>query len=258
MAVPPTKKVLLSALAERVRQIERPRASSHGVFSFGFEAIDRALPAGGLARGALHEILGGGEEDGALAAAFAALILGPLAAEGGRILWCLAKADLYGPGLAAAGLDPSRLLLAETSREDLLLWAMEEGLRTPGLAAVVGETRRLDLLSSRRLQLAAERSGIPAFALRHRRKGEKAALSCGLPNAAASRWRIGPLPSIAQKGEPGVGRAHWRVELLRCRGAAPAFWEMEVEDGAGLVFVAPGVADRPLAKEEGSPLYAAL
>ena len=53
---------------------------AHGVLPFGVAAIDRALPGGGLARGALHEILGvgGDEEDGALAAAFAAHILGHL------------------------------------------------------------------------------------------------------------------------------------------------------------------------------------
>src|SRR5271169_5757678 len=67
-------------LRERVRQIERPVVTAHGALPFGIAAIDRALPGGGLARGALHEILGAGgdEEDGALAAAFAVHILGRL------------------------------------------------------------------------------------------------------------------------------------------------------------------------------------
>src|ERR1700756_3586063 len=71
---------LLSELRERVRRIERLPAMAHGMLPFGVAAIDRALPGGGLARGALHEILGvgGDEEDGALAAAFAAHILGHL------------------------------------------------------------------------------------------------------------------------------------------------------------------------------------
>ena len=58
-----------SELRERVRRIERPSAA-HGVLPFGVAAIDRALPGGGLALGALHEIQGAGgdEEDGALAA----------------------------------------------------------------------------------------------------------------------------------------------------------------------------------------------
>src|SRR5438105_12012218 len=71
----------LLALRERVWRIERPAATVHGVLPFGVAAIDRVLPGGGLARGALHEILGasGDEEDGALAAAFAAGIVGRLA-----------------------------------------------------------------------------------------------------------------------------------------------------------------------------------
>src|SRR5438105_11714187 len=68
----------LTALRERIRQIERP--ARHGVLPFGVAAIDRALPGGGLALGAVHEILGqgGDEEDGAVAAGFAAGILARL------------------------------------------------------------------------------------------------------------------------------------------------------------------------------------
>ena len=60
---------LVSELRERVRRIERSPAMAHGVLPFGVTAIDRTLPGGGLARGALHEILGvgGDEEDGAVA-----------------------------------------------------------------------------------------------------------------------------------------------------------------------------------------------
>ena len=57
---------LLPELREHIRRIERPAAATHGVLPFGIAAIDRMLPGGGLARGALHEILGvdGDEEDG--------------------------------------------------------------------------------------------------------------------------------------------------------------------------------------------------
>src|ERR1041385_3832200 len=68
----------LAALRERIRHIEQPR--SHGVLPFEVAAIDRALPGGGLALGAVHEILGqgGDEEDGAAAAGFVAGILARL------------------------------------------------------------------------------------------------------------------------------------------------------------------------------------
>src|SRR5438105_690247 len=111
------EKALLPELRERIRRIERPAARTHGVLPFGIAEIDRVLPGGGLARGALHEILGAGgdEEDGALAAAFGAGILGRLVA--GMVLWCLPRPDLYGSGLAAHGLDPRRLVLVQAPRD---------------------------------------------------------------------------------------------------------------------------------------------
>jgi protein ImuA len=262
---------LLPELRERVRRIERSPAMTHGVLPFGLGAIDRVLPGGGLALGALHEILGigGDEEDGALAAAFAAHILGRLTrpptlpslsapgggegrGEVGVVLWCLARPDLYGPGLAAHGLDPGRVVLVQAARDTEILWAMEEGLRAPGIAAVVGEIGSLPMVASRRLQLTAERSGITTFLLRRWRDGGLAARERSLPNAAVTRWRIAALPSRTHRGEPGVGRAWWRVELMRCRGGEPAswempVWEMEVPDATDHVSLAAALADRPAA-----------
>jgi protein ImuA len=240
------ERTLLSELRERVRRIERSRLAIHGVLPFGVAAIDRVLPDGGLARGALHEILGtgGDEEDGALAAAFAAGILGRLAGDG-TVLWCLPRPDLYGHGLAAHGLDPAHIVLVRAPRDSELLWAMEEGLRTPGIAAVVGELGTLAAVASRRLQLAAERSGITAFLLRRWRDSGQAARERNLPNAAVTRWRIAALPSQPLRGEPGVGRPRWRVELLRCRGGEPACWEVEEADATGHVSLAAALADRP-------------
>jgi protein ImuA len=274
---------LVSELRERVRRIERSPAMAHGVLPFGVAALDRALPGGGLARGALHEILGAGgdEEDGALAAAFAAHILGrltrpptspslsplkggegkqtlPLSAPGGGegrgevgvVLWCLPRPDLYGPGLAAHGLDPGGVVLVRASRDAEILWAMEEGLRAPGIVAVVGEVGSLPMVASRRLQLAAERSGITALLLRRWRDGGQAVRERALPNAAVTRWRIAALPSRPMRDEPGVGHPRWRVELLRCRGGEPASWEMparemEVPDATDHVSLAAVLADRP-------------
>jgi protein ImuA len=237
-------------LRERIRGIERPVATLHGVLPSAVAAIDRTLPGGGLARGALHEILGAGgdEEDGALAAAFIASILGRLLTkENGIVLWCLPRPDLYGPGLAAQGLDPGRVVLVETSRDAEILWAMEEGLRASGILAVVGEVGTLPMVASRRLQLAAERSGIIAFLLRRWRNGGQAARERALPNAAVTRWRIAALPSSPERGEPGVAFTRWRIELLRCRGGEPACWEMEVPDAADHVSLVATLADRPVA-----------
>ena len=79
------------------------------------------------------------------------------------MLWCLKSRDLFAPALASVGLHPDRVIYAETRRESEILPAVEEGLRHRGLAGVVGEVARLGLTPSRRLQLAAEETGVPAL-----------------------------------------------------------------------------------------------
>ena len=67
------------------------------------------------------------------------------------------------------------ILLSAPSPAELL-WAMEEALRSPALAGVVGEVDRLDLTAGRRLQLAAAAGGGVGFLLlradRPRRRGQ--------------------------------------------------------------------------------------
>jgi protein ImuA len=172
----------------------------------------------------------------------------------GPVLWCLKRPDLYGPGLMAHGLDPALLVLVGAPRDDAILWAMEEGLRTQGLAAVVGEIGRLPMVAGRRLQLAAERSGVTALVLRRWRNGEEAARERERPSAALTRWRVASLPSFDEprlRDDPRlrhlIGRPRWRVELLRCRGGVPALWNVEVADATGHVCLSAELADRPAA-----------
>src|SRR5205823_5779247 len=113
----------------------------------------------------------------------------------GPVLWCVKRPELYGPGLMAHGLDPARLIVVTVPRDEDILWAVEEGLRAPGLAAVVGEIARLPLVAGRRLQLAAEHSGITAFLLRRWRNGMEAAAERERPSAAVTRWRIAAIPA---------------------------------------------------------------
>ncbi|HEV2334556.1 MAG TPA: damage-inducible protein [Stellaceae bacterium] len=238
----------LSALRDQIRHLEEP--ARHGVLPFGVTALDLSLPGGGLTLGAVHEILGAGgdEEDGAAAAGFAAGILARLGA--GPVLWCLRRPDLYGPGLLAHGLDPARLVLVTASRDEEILWAVEEGLRTglaSGLAAVVGELGRLPMVAGRRLQLAAERSGVTALLLRRWRNAAEAAAERDRPSAALTRWRVAALRQTDIANEPGIGRPCWRVELRRCRGGAPGIWDMEVADATGHVSLSAELADRSAA-----------
>src|SRR5207237_1163788 len=126
----------------------------------------------------------------------------------GLVLWCLRRSDLYGPGLLMHGLDSARLVLVRAAQDDAILWAVEEGLRAgpaAGLAAVVGEIGQLPMVAGRRLQLAAERSGVTALILRRWRSATEATTERDQPSAALTRWRVSALPSAEIAGEPGVG-----------------------------------------------------
>jgi protein ImuA len=234
----------LAALHRRLAQIERGGQAEAPALPFGVAAIDAVLPGGGLARGALHEIhgLGAAEEEGAEAAAFLAGILARLEPDR-PVLWCLAGADLHAPGLAACGLAPERLLLARAT-ERTLLWAMEEGLKCRALAAVVGEIEALPGTASRRLQLAAESTGVTIFALRRRRRAAPA--DAEEPTAALTRWRIAAAPSLPAAG-PGLGQPLWSVELLRSRGGPPGRWLVEACDATGRLRLPDELASRRLA-----------
>ena len=234
-----------SALAElrgRIRALERPAARAQGVHGFGVAALDGHLPEGGLALGALHEVAGGGV-DATPAAAATLFVAGILARLTAPIVWCAASGDLFAPGLACAGLHPSRVLHTAAPDEKTVLLVMEEALRHPGLAAVVGELTRLPMVASRRLTLAAEKSGVMALALRRRREGKPAEDSL---SAAATRWCITPAPSapLAVPGGQALGRARWHVALTRCRGGEPAEWMMEACDAQGCLGVSAALEHR--------------
>jgi len=250
----------LAALRAQVRTIEsQARRDARECLPFGIEAIDARLAGGGLARAALHEIAGAkaGLADEAAACLFIAGLAarqankaGPKAGADpkGTVLWALKRRDLFAPGLAQAGLAPDRLIYAECGCDEDVLAVMEEGLRHGGLAAVVGEIGRAAMASTRRLQLAAEAGGTMALMLRRwRRNGED---PLGLPSAAATRWRIGCVPS-ALLPVPGVGRARWEVMLVRQRGGEPFEWIMESPDAEGRFALPPHSGHRSAAAGAG-------
>jgi len=209
------------------------------VMALGIDAVDAALPWGGLPLGCLHEIAGPAE-DGA-ATGFGAFLLGRLAERGGPVLWITAEDDLYGSGLAGFGLTPERLVVAATRRPSETLWAMETALRCRDLAGVLVEPRgAVDFVASRRLQLAARASGVTGLVLC--RGAAEAA-----PSAAITGWQIAAAPGAA----PGW-RPRWHVTLARCRGrlqGEAGYVDRWCLDGDGTPYrfaVAAGSVDRPL------------
>jgi protein ImuA len=241
------KKADLGALRQKLALIERGGRGKTPALPFAVAAIDRLLPEGGLARGALHEVLGLGAaaEEAAEGAGFLAGILARL--EPGRpVLWCLRHGDLHAPGLMGHGLDPGRLILARAKSDEDLLFALEEGLKCRALAAVVGEVGDLPLTAGRRLQLAAEASGVTAFVLRRLRRALPID-GTAQPTAAVTRWRVASL-AARPAAEPGLGARLWLLELLRCRGGSPGRWVVEASDEAGHIHLAPALGDRAAAE----------
>ena len=219
----------LSALRAEVRAIESGGRGDHiSALPFGIPEMDGWLAAGGLSRGAPHEVAGASASlaDDAAATLFAAGIAARL---DGPVLWVLGRRDLFAPGLAQVGLGPGRLIYAECRKDEEALAVTEEGLRHGSLAAVVAEVTRAGMKATRRLQLAAEGSGTMALLLRRWRN---AADPLQTPSACATRWRIGCLPSQALPAA-GIGRPRWSVELVRQRGGPANHWIMEGCDEAG-------------------------
>ena len=151
--------------------------------------------------------------------------------------------------IAQAGLGPDRVIYVEAGDEKSLLACFEEGLRHGGLGAVVAEVARLSMMASRRLHLAAESSGAIGIAVRRWRRQTEAA-DFGQPTASVTRWRVTALPSTPLP-VPGVGRARWQLELIRCRAGESADFEVEACDAKGRLAIPPNLVDGSGEKEFG-------
>jgi protein ImuA len=212
--------------------------------SFDLPAIDRCLPQGGLAFGAMHEIVPASKADKAAAFGFISALLGRLP-PGAPVLIVAASSQmangyLHGHGFNSLGLDPARLILVEAGDDRQTLWALEEALRARALAAVVGSLgARLDLLAGQRLHLAAGDSGLPLFLLR----------PPGLPgaNVAMTRWRIAATAS--RRDRFGLlAQWRWQVRLERCRNGRSGEWVLEYDHAAYRFSLSAAMADPALSR----------
>jgi protein ImuA len=231
---------VISDLRERISALEGISSRKADCLAFGVPEIDAVLPGGGLSHGALHEFAGGGA--GTIDGAAAALCVAGIAARTkGPIVWCLTRPDLFFPALAQVGLHPDRVIFVESDKDDEVLANMEEGLSFGGLGAVVGEVVRLPMVGSRRLQLAAERTGTMALAVRRWRR-QTEANDFGQPTASTTRWRVSVMPS-EDLPVPGVGRARWFLELMRSRAGECAEFLVRACDDQGRLDLSAGSAD---------------
>jgi hypothetical protein len=207
------------------------------------DSLDSAL-SGGLALGRVHMMCGMMQAHGAVSGFVAALLmrlvahLSAVGTSAGPIVWCPASSlggagVLYGHGLAALGLDPARLLIVDTPHPLHRIAALDDIVRTDGLAAVVAEYDGMQKSSDywmrlmRRLQLAAESSWVTVFLL-------------GAPlaaNGCETVWHIAPTNMASADKMPDYiphNRPHgsftapsqswcprWQITLKRARGGHP-------------------------------------
>lgn len=213
--------------------------------------VRRGKPAGpSLAQGRVHEILPDRPGHGAALGFAARCMAGAQAADPRPVLWAtswrerLEDGRLYAPGLEQAGMDVRRLLCVTVRRDKDMLWVLEEALGSGALAGVAGTVRALTLTASRRLGLAADRTGTALFLMRP--AGASGATT------AETRWQVTPLPSIPDPFDlQAPGRAAWRLDLLRHRSGPPATWDVEClgdeDDTQDALDLAAPARDRALA-----------
>ncbi len=223
------KTELVAGLRAQIAALETPPfQEEEGRFQLGLDDVDRHLPGGALARRGVHEVRAASYGDMGSAIGFAAaLAVRAACVATGKdrlIAWCQQSwgaydmGALYGPGLAAFGIDPGRLLLVNPAREPDMLWALEECVRAGVFAAVVGEvpaaSRHFNLRASRRLHLAAEDAGTPLILLRG--FGELAS-----PSAALTRWCVSAASTVEEGSARAIDRPGWQVDLEKCKGGRP-------------------------------------
>ena len=251
----------LSHLRQTVAKIEGSDLSAleagGRVLPLGAEPIDAAL-GGGLAFGSLHELAPAAPLHLGAAAGFA-LTLAARAGKRKHTLWIqpdfagTEAGTVYGPGLTALGLPMERVLLLRVARPVDVLWAMEEGLKSRVLSAVVAELTAdgpaADLTATRRLVLAARDGGGLGFLLRHRLSPE--------PSAAATRWDISAAPSMPD-AFGGLGRTAFTLSLVKNRrgplGRFSIAWDQHERSFSPLSL---GLAETAPDRSAGAPLIRA-
>lgn len=173
-----------------------------------------------LQRGRVHELCGPSRL--MLAARIMAKTQGP-------VIWI--RPGWATERLNAAGLqplaDPARLILVQAQRDESLLWAAEESLRSGAAPLVIAELLSPPALTpTRRLHLAAETGAEAA-----RRDNATAPLGVvllpgtGGAQGVESRWHMAPAPSRALLW---AEEDSFTLTRIRARLLPPASWSLRI------------------------------
>jgi protein ImuA len=207
--------------------LDRPgEMQSAPLVPLGHGPADACLK-GGLRPGTVHEVFAAEASHEPAATGFALTLAARMAGERRWLLWvrqdfaALEEGEPYGMGLVELGLEPSHVLMVHVADAAGVLRATAEGLATASLGAVIlepwGEPKLFDLVTSRRLTLAAARNNVTAILLR---PGAEP-----WPSAAETRWLIRAARS--REGHDDWGTPVFDASLVRNRHGTTGQWIME-------------------------------
>jgi protein ImuA len=221
----------MSTLATLRGSIER--IESHGGAStpdrvaLGHADAD-AMLQGGLARGAMHEVFAEAGRQSAAATGFVAGLAGRAAARR-PLVWVrqdfseIESGALSMSGWAELGLNPRLLVTVRAADVDTALRTAADALACDALGVVVlevwGEARQLDLVSNRKLTLAAQGSGVTGLLLRVAAEPQ--------PSTAETRWIVRAAHSPPAALWSAWGAPVFDAQLVRNRHGPVGRWFME-------------------------------
>lgn len=188
-----------------------------GFWNTGAAVVDKHLPDAILNRSGLHEIEPLRATDMPSLTGFAFALLARLRSSQ-PIIWCVTEQQVgdcghpYAHGLERFGISPAQIVFAKVSHPLHLHFAIEEALKTDGVAAVLGEGPRPSFVGSRRLSMLCRTHNRPCLLMNAQQYGEHG-------SAALTRWQIAPCLGEEDPLDPfGPGLPTWRVALPRARG----------------------------------------
>ncbi|HEY2250283.1 MAG TPA: hypothetical protein VGH74_04445 [Planctomycetaceae bacterium] len=247
---------VVQQLRARLRQMERGTQSNGAgaLSSTGIAALDALLPAGifrpvVFRPGMLVEWIVAGEGSGAARLAL------PMACQslqnGGVLVVIDERREFYPPAAVRLGLDLDRTIVVRPRNQQETIWALEQALRCPGVAATLSWIGQLPDRLFRRLQLAAEHGARLGLLMRPIEAVKTSTW-------ADLRWLVQPVREEASTIQAGLvqpvlndvrsrlsftsGR-RLRIELLHCREGTPGgAVYLEIDDETGAVRVVPPLA----------------
>ncbi|MDQ0107402.1 protein ImuA [Chitinophaga terrae (ex Kim and Jung 2007)] len=218
-----TKEEIVNGLRKELLLLQGFRTASSEQAKVDLGEMNACFPNGIFPAHGVHEIISLSMADRPACSGFISAIAGMLMKNSGPGIWISTEQRIYPPALMLFGIIPERIIFVQVPRPVDVCWAMEEALKTEGLAVVIGELQELGFETSRRLQLAVEKSKVTGFVLRHLPRRMN-------PTAALSRIRVSPVRSAMEEGMPGVGDPRWQVEVLKIRNGKPGKYLMEWVD----------------------------